>query len=62
MLSNLFKRPEPATPAAPQPINEAAPNFKERRLVPRPLPLPEVQEDNSDEAWALWNEASQTQK
>jgi hypothetical protein len=59
MLTNPFKRPAPATPAASQPLNESTLCHKERRLVQRPLPLPEVEEDNSDEAWALWNEASQ---
>lgn len=63
MLSNPFKRPPPApaTQAAREPVNESALSIKERRLVPRPLPQPEVEEDNSDEAWALWNEANQAQ-
>lgn len=63
MLSNPFKppAPAPAPPEATPPATDPALCIKERRLVPRPLPLPEVEEDDSDEAWALWNEANQAQ-
>jgi len=44
----------PATPAAPTHDHIT----KERRRFPRPLPVPEVVEDNSDAAWEEFHKIS----
>lgn len=40
----------------------SAPNFVERRLIPRAFPSPEVSEGSESSDWALWEEvvANQT--
>ncbi len=49
--------PVPAPVVMPK-ANEPQANFKERRQVPRPLPIPDVVEGNGGETdWGLWEDA-----
>lgn len=56
-----------ATPLAPPMVNEPSKEFKERRLVARPLPVTDVVEGNGGETdWAMFegikHEATQRDK
>ena len=64
MWSRFFKRgPVVPTVLAATPGRDEAPvTMKERRRVPRPLPVPDVVEGNGGETdWGLWTELSQDQ-
>lgn len=58
-MSNIFKRQGDATarPAERAASNKTSSPAKERRLLPRPLPTPEVVEGNEDSDWSLWQES-----
>ena len=56
-MLNFFKNSKTtqARPAAL--LHKTSSTTKERRLVPRPLPVPEVLEGNEDTDWSLWQES-----
>jgi hypothetical protein len=58
MLS-FFKRPKSAIakPNQAAEIISTSSDSKERRLLPRPLPSPEVIEGDDESAWSLWEES-----
>ncbi|APW46855.1 hypothetical protein [Rhodoferax antarcticus] len=65
LIRKLFKRPEPVpTPAAKavvaqsKPANTHEQGYKERRSFPRPLPVPEVLEQD----WKTWVDVTRDQK
>ncbi len=58
-MVNFFKNSK-ATQARPGQslvLDKKPTASKERRLVPRPLPVPEVVEGNADTDWSLWQES-----
>ena len=67
MFKSFLKRstvaPASTAPLKPdQPAGDLAVEIKERRRIPRPLPIPEVHEGNgSDTEWDLWLELTQEQ-
>lgn len=63
-MFNLFKRSNDSrvVPASTPKKNEPLVHLKERRLVPRPLPSPDVVEGNGGETdWGLWEQAEREQ-
>lgn len=63
-MFKLFKRSNEGrvVPAIARKGDEPPLRLKERRLVPRPLPSPEVVEGNGGETdWGLWEEAQREQ-
>jgi hypothetical protein len=63
-MFKLFKRSNEGrvVPAVAPKEDERPLRLKERRLVPRPLPSPEVVEGNGGETdWGLWEEAQREQ-
>ncbi len=78
-MFKLFKRSSKTTPTVTPPVvvvaeppaeakeepvvKEPSSSFKERRLVTRPLPLPEVIEgDGGETDWALWEDVKRKQE
>ena len=58
-MLNFFKNSK-TTPARAAPtslLHKTAATTKERRLVARPLPVPEVIEGSEDADWSLWQES-----
>lgn len=58
-MLNYFKNSKTtqAKPAQTPAPNQTSSTTKERRLVPRPLPAPEVLEGSEDSDWSLWQES-----
>src|SRR5512133_1945723 len=58
-MSNLFRNSKAAltNPTQADVVDQTASTAKERRLIPRPLPLPEVVEGNDDSDWSLWQDS-----
>ncbi len=58
-MLNLFKNSKTtqATPAQTPVLQKSSSTTKERRLVPRPLPAPEVLAGSEEADWSLWQES-----
>lgn len=58
-MSNLFRNSKAAMtrPTQAKAVDQTASTTKERRLIPRPLPLPDVVEGNDDSDWSLWQDS-----
>src|ERR1035437_7524550 len=58
-MLNFFKqsKAETARPTETAALNKTSSKAQERRLLPRPLPVPEVAEGNADSDWSLWQES-----
>lgn len=58
-MLNFFKNSKAAQarPAQTSVLHTTSSTVKERRLVQRPLPVPEVIEGSGDSDWSLWQES-----
>lgn len=58
-MLNFFRNSKVAMsrPTQTEALNKTSSIAKERRLIPRPLPLPEVVEGNEESDWSLWQES-----
>ena len=58
-MMNPFKNSRAAQgkPTQAEVLDKTSSAAKERRLVPRPLPVPEMVEGNADSDWSLWQES-----
>lgn len=58
-MLNFFKNSKAtqARPAQTPVLHKTSSTAKERRLVPRPLPAPDVIEGSGDSDWSLWQES-----
>lgn len=58
-MSNLFRNSKAAMtrPTQVEVVDQTTSTTKERRLIPRHLPLPEVVEGNQEADWSLWQDS-----